>query len=406
MAVKTNTKGKKASAKPPAKEVARRSRQLTPRGLAAGRAEVGTLLVMGLPGPELDAESQALLRESQPGGIILFKRNITGAAQAFDLLQACSSFLNGPLLQCVDLEGGTVDRLRDVFGREPSAASVFATRDAGLYRRHGEVVGRSTAAVGFNVDFAPVLDLARPASLSVLGSRAVSPDPKQVVAYAREFLRGMRANGVMGCGKHFPGLGEVSFDTHHVLPTIDKPWARLWEEDILPYRLLRAQLPTIMLAHASYSAVTKKVEPVSISAKWLRTILREKMGYRGLAITDDLDMGAVQEAVGGSASDAAIRTITAGGDIYLVCQHPEHAPQIQAEVLRKYERSAVFAEHVKRAASRVRRVRTRLVAAHANTRRPTDATVRRLTNLVTSLREAVERAVPAMEAKSAPAGEV
>ncbi len=388
------------------KTVKRPARAASPRALAAAKADVGCLLVMGLPGPVLDSATKALLRESRPGGVILFKRNIIGADQAFNLLRGCGEFLATPLLKCVDLEGGTVDRLRDVFGRVPSAAAVFATGATKLFRLHGEVIGAAVSAVGFNVDFAPVLDLVRPASEKVLGSRVVSPDPGQVATYAREFLRGLRHAGVMGCGKHFPGLGEVGLDTHYALPAIDKPWAQLWAEDILPYRLLGAELPCVMLAHASYVSVTGKAEPVSISSKWLRGILRKKLGYKGLVITDDLDMGAVLAGTGGSASEAAIRTIAAGGDIYLICQHPEHAPDVQAEVMRKYERSSIFAEKVRRAAGRVRRVRQRLQAIQAGARRPSEATVRRITTTVTGLREAVERAAPLMVACSAPAGEV
>ena len=134
----------------------------------------------------------------------------------------------------------------------PSAAEVFATRDRKLFRRHGEIIGENCRSMGFNVDFAPVLDLAFEASRSVMGSRAVSANPREVVVYAREFLAGLVAAKVLGCGKHFPGLGEGNLDSHHELPMIEKSMKRLWAEDLLPYRTLRRQLPLVMVSHAAY----------------------------------------------------------------------------------------------------------------------------------------------------------
>ena len=159
----------------------------------------------------------------------------------------------------------------------------FLPRAAGtLFRKHGRVIGENCRALGFNVDFAPVLDLAFDASRAVMKSRAVSDDPKQVVAYAREFLRGLRDAGVVGCGKHFPGLGEATLDTHHELPSVDKPLRKLWEQDLVPYRVLRRELPFVMVSHAAFPAVTKERTPASLSRKWITDILRKRIGYRGL----------------------------------------------------------------------------------------------------------------------------
>src|SRR5450755_4424716 len=178
----------------------------------------------------------SLLMKIQPAGVILFARNITGAAQTHTLLRECQKLVPTPLFTCVDLEGGTVDRFRNVIGSAPSPAEVFATGTRALLRKHGRLIGENCRALGFNVDFAPVLDLAFDASRSVMSSRAVSDDPTQVVTYAREFLRGLSDAGVLGCGKHFPGLGAASLDTHHELPSVDKPLRKLWNEDLVPYR--------------------------------------------------------------------------------------------------------------------------------------------------------------------------
>ncbi len=168
---------------------------------------------------------------------------------------------------CVDMEGGTVDRLKNAIAPAPSAEAVASTQDKKIFRAHGRLIGEEVRALGFNTDFAPVLDLSFAASRSVLTSRTVSDDPKQAVIYAREFLKGLREARVLGCGKHFPGLGEANLDTHEMLPLITKPWKRLWAEDLYPYRALRREMAFVMVAHAAYPAVTKSGIPASLSTE-------------------------------------------------------------------------------------------------------------------------------------------
>src|SRR5277367_1132690 len=203
---------------------------------------IGQLLIVGFDGTEMSPRLASLLRKIQPAGVILFARNIVGAEQTRTLLRECQKCVTTPLFTCVDLEGGTVDRFRDVIGSAPSPAEVFATGNRALFRKHGRVIGENCRALGFNVDFAPVLDLAFEASRSVMSSRSTSANPRETVAYAREFLAGLRASHVLGCGKHFPGLGEGTLDSHHELPVIEKPMKKLWAEDLLPYRVLHAQM--------------------------------------------------------------------------------------------------------------------------------------------------------------------
>src|ERR1700756_1697120 len=169
----------------------------------------------------------SLLKRLQPAGVILFARNIKSPEQTWHLLRECQKSVETQLFTCVDLEGGTVDRFRDALGPAPSAAEVFATGARKLFREHGQIIGENCRALGFNVDFAPALDLAFEASRSVMSSRSVSADPNEVVIYAREFLRGMGDADVLGCGKHFPGLGEANLDTHHELPSVRKPFRKL-----------------------------------------------------------------------------------------------------------------------------------------------------------------------------------
>jgi beta-N-acetylhexosaminidase len=260
------------------------------------------------------------------------------------LLRECQKCVETPLFTCVDLEGGSVDRFREVLAATPSAAEVFACDDPRLFCKHGQIIGENCRALGFNVDFAPVLDLAFEASRSVMGSRAVSADPREATAYAREFLAGLQAAKVLGCGKHFPGLGEGKLDSHHQLPVIEKSLKRLWAEDLAPYRMLARQLPMVMISHAAYPQVTKTNTPASLSKLWITDILRKRIGYRGLIVSDDLEMGGVLSAA--PVGEAAVAFVRAGGDLCLVCHREDYVLQAYEALVTTAERDTKFAKRV------------------------------------------------------------
>jgi len=300
-----------------------------------------------------------LLTRIQPAGMILFARNIENAPQTWRLLRECQKCVATPLFKCVDLEGGMVDRLRDALEPTPSAADVFATGDRKLFRKHGQIIGENCRAFGFNVDFAPVLDLALEPSRSVMGSRTVSAGPRETISYAREFLTGLRSAKVLGCGKHFPGLGEGRLDSHHELPVIDKPLKRLWAEDLLPYRTLHRWLPFVMVCHAAYPQVTKDRTPASLSRVWISDILRSRIGYGGLIVSDDLEMGGVRAAA--SVGEAAVEFIRAGGDLCLVCHREEFVLQAYEELAKTAEHDKKFARSMAEAAERVLECKKRYI---------------------------------------------
>ena len=306
--------------------------------------EIGQLLIVGFDGTEMTTRLTSLLTRLQPAGVILFARNIKTAEQTSRLLRDCRKCVSTPLFTCVDLEGGRVDRFRDVFGPSPSPADVFATGNRRLFRKHGQVLGENCRALGFNVDFAPVLDLAFEASRSVMSSRTVSRKPRETVAYAREFLAGLRAARVLGCGKHFPGLGEGTLDSHHDLPVIDKPLKKLLAEDLLPYRLLHASLPLVMISHAAYPQVTRDRTPASLSKVWITDILRKRIGYRNLVVSDDLEMGGVLSTA--PVGTAAVEHIRAGGDLCLICHREDYITQAYEELLHAVESDPKFATRV------------------------------------------------------------
>src|SRR5208337_3040276 len=244
---------------------------------------VGQLLIVGFDGTEMTPRLGSLLMRLQPAGVILFARNIKSAEQTWRLLRDCQKCVSTPLFTCVDLE----------------------------------------------------------ASRSVMSSRAVSANPRETAAYAREFLAGLRASKVLGCGKHFPGLGEGKLDSHHKLPVIQKPLKRLWAEDLFPYRALRAQLPMVMVSYAAYPAVTRNQTPASLSKVWITDFLRKRIGYRNLVISDDLEMGAVLSAA--SVGEASVEHIRAGGDLCLVCHREDYIAQAYEELIKTTEREPQFA---------------------------------------------------------------
>jgi len=341
------------------------------------QAQIGQLLIVGFDGAEMTPRLASLLKRIQPAGVILFARNIKHPSQTHHLLRACQDCLSTPLFTCVDLEGGGVDRFRDVLGSTPSAAEVFSTGNRKLFRKHGQIIGENCRALGFNVDFAPVLDLAFEASRSVMSSRAVSADPREVITYARELLTGLRAAHVLGCGKHFPGLGEGHLDSHLKLPVIEKPLSKMWKEDLLPYRTLRARLPMAMISHAAYPQVTDDRTPASLSKKWITGILRKCIGYRNLIVSDDLEMGAVLES--SPVGESAIAHIRAGGDLCLVCHREDFMEQAFEHLTTTAERDSAFARRAAESTKRVLAFKKKSAQFLRRSKQPSGTSVEKLT---------------------------
>jgi beta-N-acetylhexosaminidase len=308
------------------------------------RRAAGSLLVVGLSGPQLTGLERAWLRLVRPGGIILFKRNILDAAQTRTLLDEATGFCAPHAVRCVDVEGGTVNRLRDALATLPSAQAVGAvvkkSVKPGWAREHGDLIARAVKAFGFNTTLAPVVDLALPESMEVLGSRPPGADAADVVTYARAFLEGLAEHGIVGCGKHFPGLGGATGDTHFVTPEIERNWKQLWSEDVIPYRELHAAMPMIMMNHAAYPAAPSKNVPASAAAFWITQVLRKRIGYRGIILSDDLEMGGILKFL--PVDEAAVEAVRAGSDLLEICHSAELILRSYEALLSEAERSAAF----------------------------------------------------------------
>ena len=331
--------------------------------MIALRKQVGQLLIAGLEGPDLTSLERSWLKLIQPGGVILFRRNIEEEAQTSRLLMDATSLSAAPLFRCVDLEGGLVDRFRDVFGSMPSPAAVAASGKKAFYLKHGKLIGREARALGLNVVLAPVLDLALPESAAVMRTRTAFANPEQVALYAGAFLSGLESSHVLGCGKHFPGLGAGTLDSHHATPIISRSLEELWRSDILPYRHLKARLPIVMVSHASYPASGDK-KPASISRHWITDVLTKKIGYRGLVLSDDMEMGGILTQT--TIEEAAVQAVAAGTHLIEVCKDPSLVLRAYEALLAEAERSSAFKSIVQAACRKVIRAKKALVDTPLN----------------------------------------
>lgn len=282
--------------------------------------KVGQLFWIGFEGTSLGPSLERLILDIRPGGLILFGRNIENAAQVRDFNDALIRTLPIPPFIALDQEGGRVSRLRGILGPTPSAWALAARPDAArAVRRVSVATARALRLLGFNVNFAPVLDLSDPGMQNGIGDRAFGIAPGRVVDLAGRFVRAHLESGVLPVGKHFPGLGRARADTHLSLPVIAATRADLWQSDLLPYRRLGRMLPMIMAGHACYPGLQQSDrEPASLAREVVDGLLRRRIGYPGLILTDDLEMGAVDQRMDGG--EQALRALRAGNDGLMFCR--------------------------------------------------------------------------------------
>jgi beta-N-acetylhexosaminidase len=270
--------------------------------------------IVGISGPELLATEAVLLRAHPPAGIILFARNVVDQPQLARLIASLRSILPPNAVFMVDQEGGRVARLRPPHWRaHPPAASLGTVRRAWLC---GALIGLDCAAAGFNTVAAPVLDLRIPDAHDVIGDRALAEDPALIARLGRAFAEGLLAAGVQPIGKHAPGHGRARVDSHLLLPTVE---ANHLDADLLPFAA-NADLPWMMTAHIVYPAFDPD-RPATLSPVIIQQIIRQRIGFQGVLVTDDLAM----KALAGEPADLAIQALAAGCDLALYCSG-EYAP--------------------------------------------------------------------------------
>lgn len=327
------------------------------------RADIGQLLWVGFEGTRAPAALVARIAAGEVGAAILFKRNLAIAGDVCDLdaLVALTSELRRaapdgtPALTAIDQEGGVVQRVRAPATRWPpmGAHEAFAApEDAALAEAVGLALGSELRALGIDVDFAPVLDVHTNPANPIIGDRAFGADAQTVARRALAFARGLDGAGVIACGKHFPGHGDTATDSHLELPRIDHGWERLERVELLPFaRAAAAGLPMIMTAHVVFAALDP-ARPATLSDTVITGLLRQKLGYRGVIVSDDLDMRAIADHMG--VAVAAVAAIRAGCDVLLLCRNEDHQRAAEAALIREAERDSELRRQIGEAAARVR----------------------------------------------------
>jgi beta-N-acetylhexosaminidase len=282
------------------------------------RSSLGQLLLTGVPGPELDAATAAQFRRLQPGGFILFGRNIKSTGQLRKLIDDLRGLCQVEPIITIDQEGGRVSRLKLVGNEPPNANQLRDKNDLALIERHGAITARLLRIFGFNLDLCPVLDISfdDEADNSLRG-RCYGNDVAQVIRNAGAFNDGLRGGGVLSCGKHFPGYSRAPLDAHHELPEIALSREELETHELAVFRHFADKVDSMMIGHGFYPALETSRTPSSLSRRVITDLLRGEQGFRGLVMTDDLDMGAILNHYG---LEETIRlAITAGNDLAMIC---------------------------------------------------------------------------------------
>ena len=299
-----------------------------------GLVSAGPLFMVGIPGPRVDGAVRELVRELRVGGIILFARNLGAPEEVreltLELQQEALAAGDPPLLIAVDQEGGTVQRLKEPFTLIPPARELGSTSTPRDVVALSRTVARELALVGINMNLAPVLDVARQPDCPQWG-RSYSSDPEQVAVFGEAAIQGFLAGGVLPAAKHFPGLGDTVVDSHQLLPAAHDP-DPLRTVDLLPFRrAVAAGVPVIMTAHLQVPAW--EVQTATLSPVALKDWLRQRLGFTGVIVTDDLEMGAVAGAA--AAPAAACQAFSAGADLLLICTRGDAAWEAAALLARE-----------------------------------------------------------------------
>ena len=312
----------------------------------------GQLLLVGVPGTELDSDTARLFRDIQPGGFILFGRNIKAPAQLRKLIDDLRDLSDVEPIITIDQEGGRVSRLKLIGSEPPNAQQLRDRGDLELIRRHGDITGRILRAFGFNLDLCPVLDISfdDEADNSLRG-RCYGRNVAEVIEKAGAFNDGLRATGVLSCGKHFPGYASAALDPHHELPRIERSREAMEEHELAVFRHFAHSVDSMMIGHIAVSGLDEEARPASLSPAIIRDLLRKDMGFDGLVMTDDLDMGAILNHYG---FDETMRLgIEAGNDLLMICHRVEMAAAAKRAIESMGDKLAPALESVARCKSRL-----------------------------------------------------
>jgi len=328
------------------------------------RETVGQLMMIGFGGTAVTPELIDWIQEYRPGGVILFSRNLVDPEQVARLTHALQAAAPGPpLFIAIDQEGGQVSRLPQGFTIFPAAATVAACQSPDVVYSTMEVTAKELRAVGINMNMAPVLDVNTNGANPIIGNRAFGETPDQVCTFGSAAMAGLQNNGVIACGKHFPGHGDTLTDSHKVLPVVTASKERLYSMELIPFQhAINHGLRTIMTAHVHYPALDATF-PATLSRIILTDVLRTELGFEGVTITDDLEMNAILDH--GSVGEAAVRTLGAGADILLVCHRQDRQAEAIHAVEQALDRGNLSMEHIESSAQRIQVLKQDFLQAQA-----------------------------------------
>ncbi len=330
---------------------------------ASIRRDIGQLLIGSLPATTIPSELRALAREFQLGGVILFSRNIEAPEQVAELSRDTQELAAElPLWVSVDQEGGRVARLRAPFTEWPPMATLGRSGDPKLATRFAAALAAELRAVGITLDYAPVLDIHTNPKNPVIGDRALAETADLVATLGAAIVRGLQDNGVAACGKHFPGHGDTSVDSHLELPIVEHPPDRLRRVEFVPFReAIKAGVAFIMTAHVLVPSLDEE-QPATLSPRIVRALLREELGYGGVILSDDLEMKAIAKTL--AVPDAAVQAIAAGCDGILICSGNVEVQATTLEALvHAVESGAIPYKRLEDALTRLRRTKERFLAS-------------------------------------------
>jgi beta-N-acetylhexosaminidase len=328
---------------------------------AQAREALGELFIIGFNGPELSDETSAFLSQARIGGVMIAAQNYESPAQMAELsnqIQACRPAHSLPLWIGVDHEGGKVQRLKKGFTKIPDAASITAAASPKLAFEIAEVIAKELEAVGINVNFAPVADIATQPNNPAIGPRSFGSDEDTVSRMTSSIVRGHLVHGVQPCIKHFPGHGDTSTDSHAALPKVSASIETLRDREIKPFsKAFRSRCSMVMTAHVVYTQVDPKL-PATLSPRILRELLRGELRYTRLIISDEMEMKAITEHF--SAEEAPRLAIEAGCDL-LLYKSEAGARHAYASLLKDMEQGKLSHEIVLEAVERSRALKRELL---------------------------------------------
>lgn len=323
---------------------------------------LGQLFMVGLPGVTLDNSTLRLIEEFRVNNFIYFKRNVESAQQLKNLSaalhEACARNHLGPPLIAIDQEGGSVTRLAPPFTQFADARVYGQAEDPEhVLREYAGVCARELATIGVNYNLAPVLDVCETGKGYFMEKRSLGSDPETVGRLGALVIRELQAHNIAACAKHFPGLGEAVVDPHLQLPRVAKQGEAIRTQDIVPFQqAIAAGVASIMTSHTIYQNLDPE-HPATLSRKILTGMLRNELGYEGVVITDDLEMGAIENE--GDLGRAALQAFAAGADLLLICHSHEKVIDALQKTGRAIAESSKLQARKQESIRRVTALRTR-----------------------------------------------